>query len=106
MENSLSSPFSHITIQKGSIDPKVYSSNMLKLKDMNEPLRYNCISIYRIKPSFNTQYLPPRLLNADLTNNKQAIKNPRAATPPTARATVFCVLCGPVPDAKSKATTI
>lgn len=41
--------------------------------------------------------LPPFFFNADLTNNKQTITKPKAAKPPTAMATVFCVCCFPVP---------
>lgn len=43
------------------------------------------------------QYLPLLFLNTDLRNIKQTIKNPIAATPPTARATVLSA-CGFPPD--------
>lgn len=43
------------------------------------------------------QCLPPLFFNRDLRNNKQTIKKPRAANPPTARATVLSV-CWPGPD--------
>lgn len=41
------------------------------------------------------QYFSPFFFSNDLRNNKQAIKKPKAANPPTARATVFCVSCCP-----------
>lgn len=51
------------------------------------------------------QRFPPLLFNTDLRNNKQTIKNPRAATPPTASATVLSVCGCPPPPPIQKPNT-